>query len=46
LYFNANPGHAHYIIQNANQFVKTFLTPTTTLLYTTYLFDAMAENAA
>ncbi len=46
LYFNANPGHAQYIIQNANHFVKTFLTPATTLLYTTYLFEAMAENAA
>lgn len=45
-YFNNNPGHAKHIIQNANLFAQTFLTPATTLLYTTHLFEAIADNAA
>lgn len=44
-YFNSNPGHAMFIIQNANNFVRSFLTPTATLLYSTYLFETAAGNA-
>jgi Glycosyl transferase family 90 len=39
-----NPGLSQLITANANMFVKNFISPMNTMLYTTYLFENMSEN--
>lgn len=41
-----NRNIAQFQIATANQFVKTFITPVNIMLYTTYLFENLAENKA
>jgi hypothetical protein len=47
MYAENNPQHVHRIIDNANQFVSSYLrSRTTAILYTTHLFEAIAGNKA
>jgi hypothetical protein len=43
-FYQNNPTMAQIMVANSNQFIKTFITPINTMLYTTYLFENIAEN--
>ena len=43
-FYKNNPNISQLMTTNSNQFVKTFITPVNTMLYTTYLFENFADN--
>ncbi len=46
MFLESNPGLVEFINLNANLFIKNYITPLNTILYTTYLFENIAENKA
>jgi hypothetical protein len=43
-FYENNQTIAQIMVANSNQFIQTFITPINTMLYTTYLFENIAEN--
>ena len=43
-FYQNNPNEARHIIKNANEFASNFTTPVNAILYTTFLFETIADN--